>query len=481
MSLPVRETIAAWTFAALALCLPPGQARGEEAKAPQDEALLVKIVLHPAPEPRPALKFRLMPETIDLKPGNAAVMYNKVFLHLNQGRRDNKTSEQIADWLDVPLDKLPRDEVRKTLAAFDSDLDALDLAARRDHCDWQLPLTERDPITLLLPEVQEARQAGRLLAAKARLEIAEGRLDDAIRTLQTGFALGRHVAEGPTLVSGLVGMAICAQMCDQVQTLVEQPGAPNLYWALTWVPRPYVDLRRAIETEAHFIDLALPELRDVDNPRRSPAEWQALLDRLAEKMQGWGEGPRPGWQARLAFTALALKGYPTARDGLVREGRTREQVEAMPVPQVVAVYTMHTYAYYRDELFKWFAVPYPQAAAGIERAERLLAEARSREIVPLASVLLPAVGRVQASSARTDRRIAALRVIEALRMHAAAHDGRLPERMEDLTQVPVPLDPMTGQAFSYKRAGEAAIIESPPPKSLPAQSYGLKYEIRMAR
>jgi len=51
-------------------------------------------------------------------------MYNKVFLHLSQGRRDDKTSEKIADWLDVPLDKLPRDEVRKTLAGFDSHFDA---------------------------------------------------------------------------------------------------------------------------------------------------------------------------------------------------------------------------------------------------------------------------------------------------------------------------------------------------------------------
>jgi len=56
-----------------------------------------------------------------------------------------------------------------------------------------------------------------------------------------------------------------------------------------------------------------------------------------------------------------------------------------------------------------------------------------------------------------------------------------PERLEDVTQVPVPLDPMTGQTFPYKRAGEAAIIESPAPKGMPAQSYGLRYEIRIAR
>jgi len=65
-------------------------------------------------------------------------------------------------------------------------------------------------------------------------------------------------------------MAISAQMCDQVQTLVRAARGPEPLLGLDVGAAPYVDLRRAIETEAHFLDLALPELRDVDNPAARP-------------------------------------------------------------------------------------------------------------------------------------------------------------------------------------------------------------------
>ena len=42
----------------------------------------------------------------------------------------------------------------------------------------------------------------------------------------------------------------------------------------------------------------------------------------------------------------------------------------MPVPEVVVLYTVQTYNELRDRMFKWFFVPYPQARAGIQEAER---------------------------------------------------------------------------------------------------------------
>ena len=42
----------------------------------------------------------------------------------------------------------------------------------------------------------------------------------------------------------------------------------------------------------------------------------------------------------------------------------------------------------------------------------------------LAALLLPAIRKVQFATARTDRRIAALRCVEADRLHAAARRGR---------------------------------------------------------
>ena len=82
------------------------------------------------------------------------------------------------------------------------------------------------------------------MALKARLEIADRKFDEAIHTLQTGYALARHVGQGGTLIHGLVGIAIGQLMSARVQELVQQPGVPNLYWALTALPQPLIDLAR---------------------------------------------------------------------------------------------------------------------------------------------------------------------------------------------------------------------------------------------
>jgi hypothetical protein len=89
-------------------------------------------------------------------------------------------------------------------------------------------------------------------------------------------------------------------------------------------------------------------------------------------------------------------------------------------------------------------------------------------------VLLPAIGAVHQAAARSQRAIAVLRLIEALRIYGAAHEGRLPETLNDLTEVPVPIDPFTGKPFEYRREGDRAIIEGPPMPGLL-----LKLEIQM--
>ena len=450
-----------------------------------DKARTVKLVLSPVAEPRPALRYQLLPGMLDRKPGNAAVMYNKAIIMLldrlsNQTAQAKSEWEKMCDSLDVPLAQFPRDEARKTLEDFKYVLDEVSLAALRERCDWELPIRERNFISLLLPELQRLRDLGRLLALRARLQIAEGRVDDALHTLQSGFALGRNAARGPTLIHGLVGIAICQMMSQQLQELLQQPGAPNLYWAFTTLPQPLIDLRPGIETEMNMLYLSFPALRQLNDTMHSPAYWQHLLDELeASVTEGLGmQLPKAG--LRPLLTILAIKGYPTARDGLIAQGRPRAEVEAMPVAQVLMLYTMQTYNQERDEWFKWLYVPYWQAVKGMEEVKKkFVSEGRSKEVVPLASLLLPAVHGLAGASARNERGIAALRTVEALRIYAAAHEGRLPEKLADITAVPVPIDPMTGQAFTYHKTGETAVLESPPPPGRTPRDYGLRYEITM--
>ena len=97
----------------------------------------------------------------------------------------------------------------------------------------------------------------------------------------------------------------------------------------------------------------------------------------------------------------------------------------------------------------------------MEADQYLRDEGRKREIIPLASLLLPAIQAAKTAEARTERTIALLRTLEALRMYAAGHEGRLPSKLEDVTAVPIPIDPMTGKSFVYKCDGNTAVLEAP--------------------
>jgi len=403
------------------------------------------------------------------------VLYGKVKAEEDVFFGNKDLWEKIPTWPNMPLEKLPKEEMHKWLDRFGR-FRFLDRAARRESADWELPIREEEFIAILLPEVSDMRNFGRMVAAKARLQIAEGRFDEALHTLQTGYSMARHITEGPTLINALVGMAISNLMSKQVEALIQQPGAPNLYWALTHIPQPLVDMRPGFEAEWSMLYLSYPELRDLEKKDVSPEEWRRILEKLAERAAGWDSGPRVAPRLQPLVTAgLAVWAYPRAKQGMIGRGYSAAQVEAMPVAQVVLLDTMQTYNEFRDETFKWFAVPYPQAEKRLADAERHLRKAEHQGAVPLARLLLPAIGAAYRAQAKHQRTIAALQAVEAIRLYGAAHDGRLPDKLDDVTEVPIPPDPTTGKPFVYQRTGQGAILESPGGKNL-----GLRYEITFA-
>ena len=367
------------------------------AQPPQEKIPTVKIVLYPAAEPVPALKYQLLPPMIERRSGNAAVLYGKVTAEQNRFFGDQKLQEKITEWLEVPFDKFPKEQIRKE---FKPPLYFLKMAARCESCDWDLPIREEMFYSILLPKAQQARTFGRMLALQARVHIAYGEYDQAIEMLQMGYALGRHVAEQPTLVSNLVGLAIHGQMLGRMMECVQQPDSPNLYWALSMLPRPLVDLHKAMEAEMYSIYLSFPELRDLDKKDYPPAYWKYLLEKTIGALYRFtGEGPAA---ESTVSVPLVLQGYPRAKQWLIDHGARRKRSKKMPVAQIVLLYTLHTYDELRDDMFKWMFLPYFEARKGLQHAEETLRDARvrGREIIPLASLLLPAVGAVKDAEIR---------------------------------------------------------------------------------
>jgi hypothetical protein len=78
---------------------------------------------------------------------------------------------------------------------------------------------------------------------------------------------------------------------------------------------------------------------------------------------------------------------------------------------------------------------------------------------PTIQQLQPAFDRTRIIMNHLERRITTLQIIETLRVNAAAHDGKFPEKLSDLTQYEIPNDPVTKKPFSYTSTGINAVLE----------------------
>jgi hypothetical protein len=464
-----------WLPAALLLCAAPAAAQDKtvEGKGPPNPPIpVIKLKLHPAAAPVPALKYTFLPELRDLKPGNAVFLYYRSFSpewQYNVKKPDFwKTVEK---WQEDPA-KAPPAELKFVL--FDHALKEIDLAARRTYCDWELlDRIRKDGIGTLLPDIQSFRTSIILLKARARFEMLDKKLDQALYTLQTGFTFARHVSDGPTLIQSLVGNAMTAQMIEEVEQLIQQPGAPNLYWALTDLPHPFIDLKKPLQGEKIVIDSLFPGWRDVlYNPEvkpPSPQQWDDFLDKTFHIFQSYNIAAAKSFDTKLELALIAAKTYPEARKFLLAQGRSKQQVDKMPVTQVALLYEIYNYDRFYDDFVKWYGLPYPQMVKGSLAAVNQLktAKATMQPGTALATLLLPAVQKVYDASYRTDRKFALLRTVEALRIYAAAHDGKLPATLKDIHEVPVPIDPFTGNFFEYTVADNTATLTA----GIPSQGY----------
>ncbi len=428
-----------------------------------------ELPVSPAEQPAPALRYRLLPVSSELNPGDAAPVYLRLRFGLDEASW-KQMQEKANAWALVPLEKLPIAEARKLVNEWAGRIKLLRIGTRRQYCDWSYPLAEQrqEIIEILLPDCQDMRQWARLLMVKARVETAEHSYVQAVDTIETGVAFGRHVGAGPFLINNLVGIAICSVMLDRVEELIAQPGAPNLYWALTALPQPLISLREALELEQRIGENLVPELTLMEETR-SHAEWGVLLENLYGRLRRLAEKitSDPKINAKLrAQLDLDLSSFKKENLGSSQEFLTKtrhlnaQQVTAMSEDEVIARALVGQYRDFRDDLYKISYLPWREARKRKTEAEHLLKSVKPGPLTVLAE-LQSSVMNCLETEMKLDRRLAALRVVEALRLYAASHDGKLPDGLNQVTEVPVPDDPATGKSFEYRRDNAAAVLSLP--------------------
>jgi hypothetical protein len=240
------------------------------------------------------------------------------------------------------------------LKRFETSLKLFEQAARCKTCKWSA--AQRSPMFGNQP-----RMIAQALGLQARLDIAEKKYDSAIHTVQTGVGMGRHIADGPTLIHGLVGTAVGALALKEAEHLIQAPDSPNLYWALESLPKPLIDLTKQMEAE----------IANIESQYRNP------LTRMAMKRQ-----------------------------------------------------------------------------------------------------LEPAHERVRVLTKKLDRQVAALQCIEGLRLYANAHDGKFPNQLSDVTEVSVPVDPLSGKPFVYRCTDSEVVLEAVLPETARPED-ALEYKLTL--
>src|SRR5262245_403843 len=126
-------------FAGALLLLGLAAAARAQEKAPPTPPPVPVIRLAPqagGPPPR-ALKYALLPDPLDLTPGNAAPLWVRAVEAARRPKR--RFTEKEYRWTspaDTPLNRFPAREVREFLAPYEPAFRHAALAARRDRCDW---------------------------------------------------------------------------------------------------------------------------------------------------------------------------------------------------------------------------------------------------------------------------------------------------------------------------------------------------------
>ncbi len=431
--------------------------------------MLIRLNLRPAPAPTPALRYRLLPELKEMNPGNPIQNYMKCMMEQKKFFFDEDAVQSRENLLTMPLKELPAQDL-KEYGHFV--LSQADRAARLDNPDWQVLLKLRaEGIELLLPEVQQIRALARALQVRFRAEIAQCRFDDAIRTAKTMFAIARHLGEHPTLIGDLVGMAIASLAIYHLDEMLEQPGCPNLYWALTILPSPVIPLDKGMDGERVMLAWVFRGLSD-STPMSNSKLNSFVTD--AEKLLQAGD-KKIGLRAWLDERIKDMAIVSAARDRLVDYGLPAESLRGFPAEQVILLDEKRELDIRFDDEMKTSAFPFWQI-------EALTGQIKLKKPAALfADLLMPVTRNARMAQARIDQRIALLRHIEALRLHAIEQKCALPSKLTEIA-VPLPIDPFTGKPFRYELIGSTAHLRgTPPPGQEKIPQFNIHYEVTMQK
>lgn len=415
---------------------------------------IIKLTLHAAAITPQSLQYKLLPPVTDQTQGDAAALYLLAArLGPDQKAAGDIVQEALDKYREMPLDQLAHGDLENVLSRFTTRMKYIDMAARREQAIFDFTLRQ-EGFSALLPYLNDMRTNANLLGLKARLQIARDDWEGAAQTFQTGFSMCQQLNDHAVLVQGLVETGMADLLLTRLREWGTKPNAPNMYWALSDLPQPFVNLRSISEWEQAMPYLSLPHLLHLKSQPLTSEEWRTLFSQMAQlRSQN-----KPEDSAATAWLVAAM--YSRAKQGLISSGEPKEQVNSLTPDQVVGTYLFNQYQAAAAETWKGWQLPFWQyvSLAPTDLDESFDYWQQQKRENPL-MIMLPSARRARFQFARLDREICISQIIEAVRDYAARHERKPPKSLDDVKNLPIPADPITGQPFPYRTDGNAAIIE----------------------
>lgn len=445
------------------------------AEAPHER--VARITIHPVATTQSSLQYKLLPELTDQTPGNAAPLYLMASKLGPDPKQASEALDRASDFLDGPADQLPRDKAGQLLAPFQTRLRLADLAAHREEARWDPPLRE-DGINALLPHLSDPRGMALLWSLQSRLQILDNDWAGATRTISDGFSLARQLNGQAVTIQGLVAAGIADETLERgIQDWISHGDSPNLYWSLSSLPQPFIDVHQIALWEKSMVYFTYPILRSTPDYSPDADSWRKFLAQVSEMV---GSERRNAMPTQVRAALFAAMTYPRARAYLLSHGRTPAQVDAMSVDQTAGMFWAAQFREVNDQAWQAWELPFWEGRAELGRWRSQL-DAEQQELHAFNPLMefLPAMERARFQFARLDREIAMLRIVEAVRDYAARHDGNPPASLDEIKDLPVPIDPVRNQPFRYAVNGQTVTIEGPSYDEYPI--HGERYELTIVK
>ena len=157
------------------------------------------IIGAPAAAPTPALEYLLLPELEEMSPGNPIEAYFKCYLEQYRFTVRRELVRNSPDAVGEPLEELPPDEPRETWpfrsgSRLTGPLGSTTPTGRSFGSSRPMAFAYA-----CLPDLQANASPGRaMFSSLSEPRSPTGRVDDAMRSAKTLFAMARHMDEHPS-------------------------------------------------------------------------------------------------------------------------------------------------------------------------------------------------------------------------------------------------------------------------------------------